>query len=355
MDQQKALVAMSGGVDSSVALWLACREGYSCRGAYMQMCSRELLGREPGNDARDAEAVAQRLQIPFQVLDARDSFRKQVVEPFVNAYERGLTPNPCYTCNKAIKFGLFLDYAVSTGFDKVITGHYARIVHCPETGRYLLKKALDESKDQTYFLAGLSQEQLSHIYLPLGSLTKEAVRAIALEQGFVNARKRDSQDICFIPDGDHVGFMERYRDASYPEGDYLDLDGNIIGRHQGAAGYTIGQRKGLGIALGAPAYVCAKDMERNTVTLGPNEALFKKALRATDWNWLPFPTLLDPIRVLAKVRYRHTPQWATVYPEDGGDARVEFDEAQRAITPGQAVVLYDGDTVIGSGTITDVL
>jgi len=355
MQQQKVLVAMSGGVDSSVALWLACREGYSCQGAYMQMCSRELLGRELSNDSADAEAVAQRLQIPFRVLDARQDFISRVVEPFVNAYETGLTPNPCYVCNQTIKFGLFLDHAIAAGFDKVVTGHYARIVQDQESGRYLLKKALDESKDQTYFLAGLTQEQLSRIHLPLGDLTKEQVRGIATEQGFVNARKRDSQDICFIPDGDHVGFMERYRNASYPEGDYLDLDGKKIGRHQGAAGYTIGQRKGLGIALGAPAYVCAKDMKNNTVTLGPNEALFRKSLRADGWNWLPFPALTAPIRVMAKVRYRHTPQWATVYPEEGSFARVEFDEPQRAITPGQAVVLYDGDTVVGSGTITEVL
>lgn len=355
MQQKTALVAMSGGVDSSVALWLACREGFSCQGAYMQMCSRGLLGREPGNDATDAEAVAERLQIPFHVLDARDPFLERVVEPFVHAYESGMTPNPCYVCNQAIKFGLFLDHAIAAGFDKVITGHYAQVIHDPESGRYLLKKALDESKDQTYFLAGLTQEQLSHIYLPLGSLTKDEVRAIATEQGFVNARKRDSQDICFIPDGDHMGFMERYRGKSYPQGNYLDLDGKVVGQHKGAAGYTIGQRKGLGIALGAPAYVCAKDMVNNTVTLGPNEALFKKVLRATDWNWLPFPALTEAIRVLAKVRYRHTPQWATVYPEANGSARVEFDEPQRAITPGQAVVLYEEDTVIGSGTITDVL
>ena len=355
MQQQKALVAMSGGVDSSVALWLACREGFSCQGAYMQMCSRELLGHEPSADSLDAQAVAQRLQIPFQVLDARQDFVQRVVEPFVSAYETGWTPNPCFVCNKTIKFGLFLNHAIGAGFDKVVTGHYARILQDPESGRYLLKKAMDEGKDQTYFLAGLSQEQLAHIHLPLGELTKDQVRTIATEQGFINARKRDSQDICFIPDGDHVGFMERYRRAGYPEGDYLDLDGKKIGRHKGAAGYTIGQRKGLGIALGAPAYVCAKDMKNNTVTLGPNEALFRSTLRAIDWNWLPFPTLNAPMRVLAKVRYRHAPQWATVYPEEGNTARVAFDEPQRAITPGQAVVLYDGDTVVGSGTITEVL
>lgn len=355
MTQQNAMVAMSGGVDSSVALWLALKEGYTCRGAYMQMCSKALLGHEPGTDSQDAAAVAQRLHVPFSTLDGTQAFIRQVAEPFIHAYENGLTPNPCITCNKTIKFGLLLEQALQMGCDTLITGHYARVCHDKDTGRYLLKKAADGNKDQSYFLACLNQEQLSHIRLPLGELTKDQVRKIAEEQGFINARKRDSQDICFIPDGDHVGFMERYRAKPYPRGDYLDLAGNVLGQHKGAAGYTIGQRKGLGIALGAPAYVCAKDMEKNTVTLGPNEALFKTALRAKDWNWFPFPTLKEPIRVLAKARYRHTPQWATVIPEEGGYARVEFDEAQRALTPGQAVVLYDSDTVVGGGTITEVL
>lgn len=350
-----AMVAMSGGVDSSVALWLALQKGFSCQGAYMQMCSAALLGKEPGKDAEDAAAVAQRLDIPFSVLDGTDAFVSHVAEPFVAAYEAGLTPNPCIECNKTMKFGLLLEKALEAGCDTLVTGHYARICQDKETGRYLLKKAVDENKDQSYFLACLNQQQLSHVHLPLGELTKDQVRTIAQQQGFINARKRDSQDICFIPDGDHVGFMERYRKKPYPEGDYLDLNGNVVGRHKGAAGYTIGQRKGLGIALGQPAYVCAKDMEHNTVTLGSNEDLFKSALRAKDWDWFPFPVLEKPIRVLAKVRYRHLPQWATVYPEDNDFARVEFDEPQRAITAGQAVVLYDGDTVVGGGTITEVL
>lgn len=355
MADSKALVAMSGGVDSSVALWLMLQQGYACQGAYMQMCSRALLGQEPNNDAGDAAAVAQRLDVPFSALDGTAEFIRQVAEPFIAAYEAGLTPNPCIQCNKTIKFGILLQKALEMGCDTLVTGHYARIDRDPDTGRYLLKKARDENKDQSYFLACLSQEQLSHVRLPLGELTKEQVRKIAEEQGFINARKRDSQDICFIPDGDHIGFMERYRGKPYPAGDYLDLEGNKVGQHNGAAGYTIGQRKGLGIALGAPAYVCAKDMKNNTVTLGPNEALFKTGLRATGWNWFPFPALTAPLRVLAKVRYRHTPQWATVYPEENGFARVEFEEPQRAITTGQAVVLYDGDTVVGGGTITEIL
>ena len=355
MEKKRALVAMSGGVDSSVALWLTLGAGYDCRGAYMQMCSRALLGQEPNNDAKDAAAVAKRLDVPFCALDGTETFTRLVAENFVSAYEAGLTPNPCIQCNKTIKFGILLEKALEMGCHTLVTGHYARITQDPDTGRYLLKKAADENKDQSYFLACLDQKQLRHVHLPLGELTKDQVRQIAESQGFINARKRDSQDICFIPDGDHIGFMKRYRGTSYPPGDYLDLQGNVVGHHNGAAGYTIGQRKGLGIALGAPAYVCAKDMQRNTVTLGPNEALFKTTLRATDWNWFPFPALTEPIRVLAKVRYRHIPQWATVYPEENGTARVEFDEPQRAITTGQAVVLYDGDTVVGGGTITEVL
>ena len=350
-----ALVAMSGGVDSSVALWLTIKSGFSCQGAYMQMCSAALLGKAPGKDAEDAAAVAKRLDIPFCVLDGTAAFIDHVAEPFVAAYEAGLTPNPCIACNKTMKFGLLLQKALENGCDTLVTGHYARICRDEKTGRYLLKKAADENKDQSYFLACLDQQQLSHVFLPLGELTKEQVRAIAEDQGFINARKRDSQDICFIPDGDHVGFMERYRGKPYPAGNYLDLNGKVVGQHKGAAGYTIGQRKGLGIALGQPAYVCAKDMKNNTVTLGSNEDLFKSVLRAKDWNWFPFPALEQPIRVLAKVRYRHIPQWATVYPEKDGFARVEFDQPQRAITAGQAVVLYDGDTVVGGGTITETI
>lgn len=240
---------------------------------------------------------------------------------------------------------------MAMGCRYIATGHYARIRRDDTTGRYLLYKASDISKDQTYFLASLTQQQLSHTLLPLGELTKEQVRQIALEQGFLNARKRDSQDICFIPDGDYKAFMERYRGAPYPAGSYIDLQGNVVGQHQGAVGYTLGQRKGLGIALGAPVYVCGKDMQKNTVTVGPEEALYQDSLVAEDWNWLPFETLLAPMRVTAKARSRHTEQPATVYPMENGKAKVVFDAPQRAITPGQAVVLYDGDLVIGSGTI----
>ena len=240
------------------------------------------------------------------------------------------------------------------GCDYVVTGHYARIRKDEETGRFLLYKATDLSKDQSYVLYSLSQEQLSHTMFPLGEMSKAEARAIAEAQGFVNARKHDSQDICFVPDGDYVAFMERYTGKYYEPGDFLDLQGKVVGRHKGAVSYTLGQRKGLGLAMGAPVYVCAKDMEKNTVTVGPNEALFSTTLRANDWNWFPFPDLSEPLRVSAKARYNQQPQSATVYPEDDGFARVLFDEPQRALTPGQAVVLYDGDLVVGGGTITSV-
>ena len=350
MDQKKALIAMSGGVDSSVAAHLIRRQGYACCGAYMQLCARLLPS--PGPDASlDAAAVAQRLDIPFYALDAQEEFTREVAEPFVASYEQGLTPNPCIRCNRTIKFGYLLEKARQLGYDFIVTGHYARIRRDPDTGRYLLYKAADPGKDQSYFLAVLDQQQLSRTLLPLGELTKEQVRAIALEQGFVNAKKKDSQDICFIPDGDYRAFMQRYRQKVYPAGDFLDMTGKIVGRHTGAVGYTLGQRKGLGLAMGAPVYVCAKDMRSNTVTVGPEAALYRKSLIAGDWNWLPFPELDRPIRVTAKARYHHTPQAATVYPMANGQARVEFDAPQRAITPGQAVVLYREDMVVGAGTI----
>lgn len=340
---------MSGGVDSSVAAWLMQKNGYDCAGATMQLWT------DTEQNIADAQSVANRLSIPFYVFDHTQNFRHMVVDSFIHCYETGGTPNPCVFCNRHLKFGALLETALSMGFDYIATGHYAKITHDPSTGRYLLYRAGDTAKDQTYFLSCLTQHQLAHTKFPLGELVKEQVRQIAFEKDFINATKRDSQDICFIPDQDYVAFMERYTGKKYPQGNYLDIQGNIVGTHNGAVCYTIGQRKGLGIALGEPVYVCSKDMENNTVTVGPNEALFHKSLRAKDWNWIPFVDLTQPLRVKAKVRYRHDPQDATVYPEAMGFARVEFDAPQRAITPGQTVALYDGDLVVGGGTITEVI
>ncbi len=340
MDKSTALIGMSGGVDSSVAAYLMLQKGYRCHGATMRLFE---------NTDEDAAAVCRRLGIPFHVLDNREIFRETVMADFVRCYEAGLTPNPCILCNRTIKFGLFLRQALELGCDCIVTGHYARIRQ--ENGRYLLYKAADTAKDQSYFLYSLTQEQLSHARFPLGELTKAEVRQIAEAQGFINAKKSDSQDICFVPNGDYFAFLERFTQKTYESGDFLDLSGNIVGKHHGAVGYTLGQRKGLGLAMGAPVYVCGKDMEKNTVTVGPNEALFTTELTAKDWNWIAFPTLTAPLRCKAKARSRMTEQNATVYPMENGFAKVVFDEPQRAITPGQAVVLYDGDTVLGGGTI----
>ena len=353
MEEKKALIGMSGGVDSSVAAYLTLQAGYGCIGGTMRLFDRE-NSCGGSDDAEDAKAVADRLGIDHHVFPFQAEFEEKVIENFVTSYEQGLTPNPCIQCNRHLKFGCLLSRARELGCDYVVSGHYAQIRRDEETGRYLLCRAADRAKDQTYFLACLSQEQLSHILFPLGALTKPEVRAIAEEKGFLNARKRDSQDICFVPDGDYVAFMERHTGKTYPAGNYLDLGGKVLGKHRGAVCYTIGQRKGLGIALGAPAYVCKKDMAANTVTLGPNEALFSSALRADGWNWYPFPTLTAPMAVTAKTRHSQHEQAAIVYPEEDGFARVEFESPQRAITPGQAVVLYKDDIVVGGGTIREV-
>ena len=356
----KALIAMSGGVDSSAAAWLTGQAGYECMGATMRMFDNDIL---PGgmstccslDDVEDARAVARKMGMPFHVINAKAEFAEHVIDGFVETYEQGETPNPCINCNRHLKFDLFLRRAQILGCDKIVTGHYARIEFNEETGRWLLKKATDSAKDQSYVLYCLTQEQLSHTLFPLGELTKEQARAIAQEQGFLNARKRDSQDICFVPDGDYVAFMEHYTGKTYAAGDFLDLSGKVVGQHRGAVCYTLGQRKGLGLAMGAPVYVCAKDMEKNTVTVGPNEALFATTLLARDFNWIAVSELKDPQEVTARARYNQKEQPATVYPEDNGLVKVVFHQPQRAMTPGQAVVLYQGDTVLGGGTISQIL
>ena len=346
-NQECALIAMSGGVDSSVAALLTLNAGLSCVGATMLMHDTAC--------AEDAAAAAQRLGIPFHVIDAQDEFRHHVMDRFVQCYELGGTPNPCIDCNRHLKFDFLLQKALELGCQYLVTGHYAQIRKDETSGRYLLHKAANVAKDQSYFLCRLTQHQLSHTLFPLGKLTKPEVRRIAEENGFLNAQKRDSQDICFVPDGDYMAFLERYTGKQYPCGAFLDTEGSIVGQHRGAVAYTLGQRKGLGLAMGEPVYVCSKDMARNTVTVGTNDTLFSRTLRANDWNWISIPALIAPIKAKAKARSRMTEQDATIYPEENGYARVEFDEPQRAITPGQAIVLYDGDTVIGGGTIVETV
>ncbi len=343
----KAMIAMSGGVDSSVAAYLVLKNSLECIGGMLLLHGSE--------SAQDAQAVAGRLGMRFYTFDCREDFKALVMADLVESYESGLTPNPCIRCNRYLKFEKLLEKAEEMGCRYLVSGHYARIQKDAATGRYVLYKALDKSKDQSYVLYSLTQHQLSHLLLPLGELSKDAVRAIAEAQGFANAHKKDSQDICFIPDGDYVGFMERFTGKTYPAGDYLDLTGKTVGRHQGAVRYTIGQRKGLNLALGKPAYVCGKDMAANTVTVGDDSDLYKTSLIAGDANFLPFESLTEPMEVLAKARYRMAEQPATLSPLPGGKLRVDFHQSQRALTPGQAVVFYRGDMVIGGATIEKVL
>ena len=356
----KALIAMSGGVDSSVAAWLMQDAGYDCTGITMRLTRNETIGQSgfhtccSEKDIEDAAEVAFALDIPYEVLDFTVDFREKIIDKFVRVYEAGGTPNPCIDCNKYMKFDHLLHWAQEHGIMYVVTGHYARIEQDAHTGRWLLKKGLDEGKDQSYVLYNLTQEQLAHVRLPLGALHKTEVRAIAEKQNFINARKHDSQDICFVPDGDYARFMEDLTGRQYPEGDFLDPAGKPVGKHRGAVRYTIGQRKGLGLAMGAPVYVCAKDMQANTVTVGPESELFDRIVYADEVNWIAIPELTEPMRVTARTRYHQVEQVATVYPAGEGGFRLEFDQPQRAPTPGQAVVLYQGDVVLGGGTITKI-
>ncbi|HAJ65005.1 MAG TPA: tRNA 2-thiouridine(34) synthase MnmA [Clostridiales bacterium] len=357
---KKALIAMSGGVDSSVAAYLMQRAGYTCQGVTMRLYRNSDLGMAchktccAETDAEDAALVCFRLGIAFEELDYSALFRYRVIERFAAAYEAGLTPNPCVDCNRFMKFDTLLEHALSVGCDKLATGHYARIGYCAESRRWELRKAVDASKDQSYVLYMLTQRQLAHLALPLGGYHKDEIRKIACEQGFVTATKRESQDICFVPDGDYAAFLERWRGKPFPDGALLDNAGREIGRHRGAVRFTVGQRRGLGFAAGVRQYVVEKDMRRNTVTLGPESALYHSALLAEEMNWLSIAEPAGPIRATARTRYHQSEHTVTVWPLPGGRARILFDEPQRAITPGQAVVLYDGELVLGGGTITQV-
>lgn len=353
-----ALIAMSGGVDSSVAAWLMKQAGYDCTGVTMRLhheqatdaCGLHTCCSE--KDIEDAAEVSFALDMPYQVLDFTADFREKIMEKFVRVYEQGGTPNPCIDCNKYMKFAHLLNWAQQHGIQYVVTGHYARVEQDEQTGRWLLKKGLDEGKDQSYVLYNLTQEQLAHVRLPLGALHKAEVRTIAEQQKLVNARKHDSQDICFVPDGDYARFLEEFTGKKYPDGDFLDQNGKVVGRHHGAVRYTLGQRKGLGLAMGAPVYVCGKDMQANTVTVGAEDALFDHIVYADEVNWIAIDHLTGPVRVTARTRYHQAEQAATVYPAQDGGIRLEFDQPQRAATPGQAVVLYQGEVVLGGGTIT---
>ncbi|MBQ8825298.1 MAG: tRNA 2-thiouridine(34) synthase MnmA [Ruminococcus sp.] len=353
----KALIAMSGGVDSSVAAYIMQNQGFECTGVTMKLFYNEEIGVNGESsccslsDVEDAKSVAYRLGIPYYVFNFTGDFKKHVIDRFVETYEQGGTPNPCIDCNRFLKFEKLFNRAKELQIDYIVTGHYAQVVYDEKLNRYLLKKAVDETKDQSYVLYSLTQEQLAHIKFPLGSYHKSEIREIASQQGFLNAHKKDSQDICFVPDGDYASFIERYTGKTYPSGNFVDLNGNKLGVHNGSIRYTIGQRKGLGLSLKTPHYVCKKCMETNQVVLGENSDLFSSELDAVDINLIAYDYLKEPIRVKAKVRYRHKEQWATVSQPEPDRLHIVFDEPQRAITSGQAVVLYQDDIVVGGGTI----
>ena len=355
MTKQRVLVAMSGGVDSAAAALLLQNQGYDISGVTMRLWNESSFLSECINETLDensiqARQIADALGFEHFSVDMAKCFKKNVVLPFIDDYKSGKTPNPCVECNKKLKFGKLLELAREQNFDFLATGHYARIEKAP-SGDFLLKKALDERKDQSYFLWSLKKEALSQIILPLGEFTKSEIREIARKNGFSNADRGDSQDICFIPDGDYTAFLEKYGNANFTEGNFIDLDGNILGIHGGIERYTIGQRKGLGIALGKPMFVCEKNVTNNTVTLCDDAQLYKKDLSASQINLLINDTLEKEVRLQAKIRYRHTPANATIKRTAEDTLSVTFDEPQRAITKGQSLVLYDGDTVIGGGII----
>ncbi len=353
----KCLIAMSGGVDSGVAALIIKEQGIESVGATMKLLGCNCIELDEENaccskeDIEDARMVAEKLGIKHYLYDFSEHFAQKVVDKFVYAYETGATPNPCIECNRYLKFEKLFKEAENLGCNHIATGHYARVEYNEESGRWCLKKAKDPSKDQSYVLYSLTQEQLSRVIFPLGDMTKAQVRDIAEENGFINAHKKESQDICFVKGEDYTDFIERYTGKSYPEGNFVDTEGNILGTHKGIIHYTIGQRKGLGLALPAPLYVSKLDTEKNEVVLSPHEGLFSKELTATDINLISVADLYSPMKVKAKVRYRHTEQDATAVQIDENTIRVIFDEPQRAITKGQAVVLYDDDIVVGGGRI----
>lgn len=354
---KKALVAMSGGVDSSVAAYLTQKNGFDATGITLKLFDNDDIGEKREktccslDDIDDARSVCYKIGIPYYVYNFKDSFKDTVISRFINAYESGATPNPCIDCNRFIKFEKLLRRAEELDFDCVVTGHYAVIEYDKGSNRYLLKKAVDSTKDQSYVLYSLTQKQLAKTMFPLGAMTKECVRKLADELGLINAQKHDSQDICFVPDGDYAKFIEQYTGKTYPNGDFVDESGKILGEHKGIIRYTIGQRKGLGLALPCPMYVKEKNLDENKVVLCTNDRLFSKELYATDINLISVDKITSPLHIKARVRYNQPEQPATVEQIDENTLHIVFDEPQRAISKGQAVVLYDGDYVVGGATI----
>ncbi len=355
---KKALIAMSGGVDSSLAAKQMKDAGYECIGCTMKLYENEDVGIERSrtccslDDVEDARSVAASLGMPYYVFNFKEDFREKVIGNFINVYEKGATPNPCIDCNRYMKFEKLFERAQMMDCDYVVTGHYARIEM--KDGRYVLKKAVDETKDQSYVLYAMTQEQLAHTMFPLGGLCKRQVREIAKESRFVNAQKPDSQDICFVPDGDYAGFIERYTGKTYAPGLFKDTAGTVLGNHKGIVHYTVGQRKGLGISVGKPVYVKEICAANNCVILGEEKDLYATTFYVEDLNWISGEIPVEEIHCKVKTRYRQKEKEAIVTATGERTAKISFVDPQRAITKGQAAVLYDGDIVLGGGTIVEI-
>lgn len=357
MELKKILVGMSGGVDSSAAALILKQSGYDVDGCTLKLFDGET---EEAPDVRtccsvtdvmDAKSVCRKLGIEHYVFNFKDLFREKVMDAFAQSYINGETPNPCINCNRYIKFDKMLARARELGYDGIATGHYARTEYDEKSGRYLLKKAADERKDQTYVLYNMTQEQLARTLFPLWNMDKPEIRALAEEHGLVNARKPDSQDICFVPDGDYAAFIERHTGRTFPQGDFIGVDGAKMGTHSGYIHYTIGQRKGLGAAFGKPVFVCGKDPEHNTVTLGESHDLMSDTVEAEDINLISVADIKGEMRVTAKIRYNMQAVSGVLTSVGDSRLRVKFDSPVRAAAKGQALVIYDGDTVVGGGKI----